>query len=321
LRDTVGEWFYWAFRVSGAQGKTLTFDFGEKERVGYFGPAVSHDLENWKFAGEKTRLSGGSFIYSFGENENCVYFAHSLLYHPNRFNALKLNKKPFAVTPGGNSVNIYETGTGDKYILLTARHHCCESTGSYVLEGAVREFCENPVNGFTVAAVPFVDIDGVINGDQGKNRYPHDHNRDYCDEPVYPVCAELMRFGMEKDVAAALDFHSPGHIGGIDDKCFLVRAANDDSGAYSRFGKFLREETQKSLGCLKFSPEDDYPMDFGWNVDGPVFAKYFAKLPSVKLSATMETPYFGSYETPVSEESMILYGRRVAKALKKFLIK
>ena len=27
LRDTAGEWFYWAFRVTGAAGRTLTFDF------------------------------------------------------------------------------------------------------------------------------------------------------------------------------------------------------------------------------------------------------------------------------------------------------
>ena len=30
LRDTQGDWFYWAFRVRGATGRTLTFDFGDK---------------------------------------------------------------------------------------------------------------------------------------------------------------------------------------------------------------------------------------------------------------------------------------------------
>jgi len=27
LRDTIGDWFYWAFCVEGAQGQTLTFHF------------------------------------------------------------------------------------------------------------------------------------------------------------------------------------------------------------------------------------------------------------------------------------------------------
>ena len=46
LRDTVGDWFYWAFKVSGAQGKTLTFKFNGNY-VGYYGPAISYNLENW----------------------------------------------------------------------------------------------------------------------------------------------------------------------------------------------------------------------------------------------------------------------------------
>lgn len=33
LRGTVGDWFYWAFRVEGAEGKTVTFDFSEKRRM------------------------------------------------------------------------------------------------------------------------------------------------------------------------------------------------------------------------------------------------------------------------------------------------
>ena len=46
LRDTEGDWFYWAFKVSGAQGKKVKFIFDEPHRVGYFGAAVSLDLKN-----------------------------------------------------------------------------------------------------------------------------------------------------------------------------------------------------------------------------------------------------------------------------------
>ena len=74
-----------------------------------------------------------------------------------------------------------------KTILLTARHHACESVANYVLEGlldgllrekySVTEDCK-------VLVVPFMDIDGVEDGDQGKSRFPHDHNRDYLAEPI-----------------------------------------------------------------------------------------------------------------------------------------
>ena len=40
LRDSDGDWFYWAFCIENAQGKELTFHL-QKSRLGYWGPAVS----------------------------------------------------------------------------------------------------------------------------------------------------------------------------------------------------------------------------------------------------------------------------------------
>ena len=81
LRDTVGDWFYWAFCVEGAQGKELTFHF-QQNRLGDWGPAVSHDLKNWRGLDS---VEGDCFTYRFGEDEDKVYFAHNMLYHPDRF--------------------------------------------------------------------------------------------------------------------------------------------------------------------------------------------------------------------------------------------
>ena len=46
LRDTTRDWFYWAFCVEGAAGTTVTFHM-QAVRLGYYGPAVSHDLVHW----------------------------------------------------------------------------------------------------------------------------------------------------------------------------------------------------------------------------------------------------------------------------------
>src|SRR5215213_4902724 len=52
LRDTEGNWFYWAFRVTGAQNRTLTFEFTQQQPVGVRGPAVSlDDGVNWSWLG------------------------------------------------------------------------------------------------------------------------------------------------------------------------------------------------------------------------------------------------------------------------------
>ena len=82
LRDTSEEWFYWAFCVKGAQGKTVKFDIGN-DYLGPFGPAVSHDLKNWHWLNK--RDSDRCFTYTFSQDEACVYFAHDMLYHPKRF--------------------------------------------------------------------------------------------------------------------------------------------------------------------------------------------------------------------------------------------
>ena len=71
LRDTTIDWFYFAFCVEGAEGRELTFNM-QRNRLGYFGPAVSHDLKSWYWLGSSNE---NSFTYRFGENETRVYFA------------------------------------------------------------------------------------------------------------------------------------------------------------------------------------------------------------------------------------------------------
>ena len=58
-------------------------------------------------------------------------------------------------------------GDGNQSVILTSRHHACESTGTYVLEGVLAELIENPIPDTKVFCVPFVDYEGVIRGDQG----------------------------------------------------------------------------------------------------------------------------------------------------------
>ena len=84
LRDTQGDWFYWAFRVRGAAGRTLTFDFGDKAWVGPWGAAVSHDGVNWTWGGAASE-DGKRFTYAFAPDEAEVYFCHDLHYAPARF--------------------------------------------------------------------------------------------------------------------------------------------------------------------------------------------------------------------------------------------
>ncbi len=93
---------------------------------------------------------------------------------------------------------------------------------TYALEGFLsavladdacgRQWQEN----WEVLAVPFLDKDGVENGDSGKNRAPHDHNRDYNEQPLYPEIAALMKQGAKWQlfIPANLAYGEQGPLAG-----------------------------------------------------------------------------------------------------------
>ena len=99
-------------------------------------------------------------------------------------------------------------------MLITARHHACEAMASYVFEGFLKEllsdspFAKEFRSKYVLYAVPFVDLDGVEAGDQGKGRAPHDHNRNYAlSEHLYPEVQAITELDKEKKFAVAVDFH------------------------------------------------------------------------------------------------------------------
>lgn len=316
LRDTTMDWFYWAFCVEGANGETLTFNFRDT-RLGYFGPAVSYDLINWHWLDSD---DGNSFTYTFKENESKVYFAHSMLYHPDRFYSFcdknSIGIKELCIGRKGSNVPYITFGNGKKLIVLTSRHHACESSGNFVLEGVLEELITHPINDIKIVCVPFVDFDGVISGDQGKGRAPFDHNRDYDDdEPsIYPESAAIKKIS-KNGVYMAFDFHSPWHKGGIDDCAFIVQNSFCPIEKLIRFGKIL--EKQINDNSFKYYQENDYPPETKWNKSGPRFTHYMAK--KAELALSLETAYFGTEENKVTDDRLVEFGRCFGKAINEYI--
>ncbi len=316
LRDTEGDWFHWTFCVEGAAGKTLTFRFPSYARVGRFGPAVSHDYETWHW--QNIPSDGSTFTYTFAEDENKVYFSHNMLYRPERFirfcEAHGLTPEVFAHSVKGYDLPALRFGTGDTWILLTARHHACESTGSYVLEGVTETLLKALPADLSVLVVPFVDFDGVTDGDQGKNRKPHDHNRDYTDAPIYEAVSRLMQFEREHPVAYTFDFHSPWHQGEQNDHVFLSRSTEAMEANTNRFAEHFKAE---SAGLpVRYNKTHDVGPNEMWNNEtSPNSKNYFAKRPNVDLTVTLETPYFGLADSRISIPAMLDLGHAFARAI------
>lgn len=316
LRDTQGDWFYWAFCVEGAQDRELTFHF-QDTRLGYWGPAVSRDGENWTWLGESGK---NSFTYRFAPDESKVFFAHHTLYPMARFDRLAqkhgIEIKELCKSKKGRSVPYVEFGDGAQTVILTARHHACESTGSWVLEGVLEELLEHPMPDMKVLCVPFVDLDGVFDGDQGKSRVPHDHNRDYTDAPLYPEVEAIKEYMEKTGANYAFDFHSPWHWGGKNDMIFIVRKTAELDDEIDRFGTILESECGEDT--MKYKTGHDQLFGQDWNKGGSTFATEALKHPECALAFTLESAYFGTADNVVTPEKLISLGRAFARAAKRF---
>ena len=321
LRDTAHgtDWFYFAFCVEGAEGKTVTFHF-QKNRLGYFGPAVSHDLKSWHWLGT---CGEDEFTYTFGEREHKVYFAHSMLYHPERFLTFArehgLHVEALCRSRHGREVPCVFLGEGERCILLTARHHACESTGNYVLEGFLTQWLKTPCEGYRVLCVPFVDYDGVVDGDQGKARVPRDHNRDYIagERAIYPETEKIREFADAYGCKYGFDFHSPWHKGGVNDCAFIVHKTFEKGNRLRAFGELLEGELTED--AFRYYTKDDFPYMQGWNQPSAGFGSYMLEKEDNEMAFTLETAYFGTPDNVISQRGMLALGEAFARALLRYI--
>jgi hypothetical protein len=216
-------------------------------------------------------------------------------------------------------------------VLVTARHHACEMMASYALEGLLESVVGDEETGrwfrrnAELAAIPFVDKDGVEEGDQGKNRRPHDHNRDYGGESLYPSVAALRSWApawSEDRLRVTLDLHCPYIRGRHNDVIYIVGSpAPENWVQQQRFGELL--ETVRR-GPLPYRASDNLPFGQAWNTQENYgkevsSSQWFGGLSGVKLAATFELPYAEAGGAVVTPESARALGADLARALKAYL--
>ncbi|MBC8356735.1 MAG: hypothetical protein H8E66_32570 [Planctomycetes bacterium] len=225
-------WFYWYFEATASKPGRVHFVFPEKVAgfkngaIGFQGPAISIDSgATWKWMGADN-VDGSSFFFVFSETNQRVRFAVTIPYVQHNLdefltkNVDNAHLKTSVLTKSrhGRDVKLLQIGKSSpevKRVLVTARHHATETIASYVLEGFLQEAMSDRPAGeafrkkYAMFAVPLVDKDGVEEGDQGKNRKPHDHNRDYGDESIYPEIQAIKELDKAQGFQFALDFHCP----------------------------------------------------------------------------------------------------------------
>ncbi|MBN2295863.1 MAG: hypothetical protein JXM70_25760 [Pirellulales bacterium] len=347
LRDTKGNWFYWSFRVRGAEGGELTFRFN-RNVIGVRGPAVScNEGKSWRWLyGKALKSPQNSFTYKFGPDEKSVRFCVAMPYQKGNLGALfkKYSARNdfvvehHATSRKGRDVPRFRFGSirsEPKYrILLTCRHHACEMMASWTLEGLVDTVMANDSRGewlrenVEFLCIPMVDLDGVEDGDQGKNRKPHDHNRDYYPEPpIYPEVAAIKQFvpkWSKGRLRMALDLHCPflygkSNVKGGNQSLFFVGNPKEDSfEKLMSFSKILEEVLK---GPIKYDSRRNLPWGESWNTlkEPRMFARWADNLPGISIATVLEIPYADISGEPVTIESARALGADLAAAIERWL--
>ncbi|MBN2713119.1 MAG: hypothetical protein JXR97_11915 [Planctomycetes bacterium] len=347
MRDTGCDWFYWKCRVCGGEGRTISFRFtGVVGPIGLKGPCFSTDRgESWKWLGLETVANDWrNFSYSFGPDEKEVWFCVSVPYLEsdlNRFldrhqNNPALRKSILCTSRKGRAVELLHIGCIDREpahrVLLSSRHHCCEMMATWSLEGLLETVLGESEDGnwlranVEFAAVPFMDKDGVEDGDQGKGRTPHDHNRDYGEkEGIYPETRALKSFATDwakGKLRSAIDMHCPWLRGEHNEVIYQVGCNNENIWQEQiAFGKILEEVR---TGEIPYLQANDLAFGTAWNTaanysDKMSCAEFYRSIPGIVHATTLEVPYAEASGATVSSESAKAFGRDMARALRIYL--
>ena len=194
-----------------------------------------------------------------------------------------------------NSYGVSENSTPGVYLI--ARQHAGETPGSWVLDGLLRRAAEvASANDLIIWAVPFANLDGVVDGDYGKDPFPHDLNRAWTIPPmrheVAVIQGDMTRWSRRCRPALVVDLHAPGPTETDGAYFFLPRASQSEESIEA-----IRKVAAAVLpslpgGLVSQTPirQPDYPSR--WSEEGVLNVHVWDAFNIPCIS--METPYSSS---------------------------
>jgi hypothetical protein len=202
---------------------------------------------------------------------------------------------------------------------------------SYVLEGIIDEVLADTDDGRWLRQqveffiVPMVDKDGVEDGDQGKNRKPRDHNRDYVGTSIHPEVAairERLPAWSAGKLRFAMDMHCPAARGPTHEIVYFVCGPNEKM--WGEIGKFCKTLEMIQTGPIVYRMKNNLLFGQGWNTQanftsGKPFSHWAAELPGVRAATTIEVAYANAEGNTVTDESARALGHDLARALRRYL--
>lgn len=347
LSGTAGEWFYWNFRAVASTPQTWYFRATKPNLLTNRGAAYSKDGgATWQWLDTKDYLGDRLFSFTFERADQTVRFSMGMPYtqvHLERFLADfsesgHLRRDSLCISEGGRPVEKLVVGAArdkaDYKLLVTARAHACEMMGNYVMEGMLSVLLsENPGmralrDNVSFWFIPFLDKDGVEDGDQGKNRIPRDHNRDYSGESIYASIRSLREQvpTWVGDVPwVGIDLHNPWIKGENNEWIYFV--GNGNSEISSEQERLVEILAKGHRGPMKFTQKEGFlPFGVAWNTgsnydQGVSFGQWAAGFQGngLKMATTLEFPYAVNHGQTVTAEGARAFGVDLMYALQEYL--
>lgn len=338
LKDnTSQDWFYWYFAVESARAQRLTFVSTKRNVMTNAGPAISYDKgKRWQWLAKDFDAARNVFSVDLPGDGVQIRFSLAMPYLESNLQQFlnkssiseKLQIDTLCITSGGRVVDRITLRPVERQVkhklLFTARHHACEMMANYVIEGMI-EHLSDKVNGLGLECVfiPFVDKDGVEEGDQGKYRIPRDHNRDYEGKSLYASTAairEWVPLWSEGKLRFALDIHCPWVKNENNEHIYFVGKA---SGALAEKEKdFARLLEKNRKGELEYFYELGGYMPFGegWNVagnytQGKSFTSWASDIEGVEFSMALEFPYALNRDQIITAQNARSFGNDLGRAV------
>ncbi|MEX0744083.1 MAG: M14 family zinc carboxypeptidase, partial [Phycisphaeraceae bacterium] len=323
-------------------GRTARVRFTHPHCLTRGGACVSADggrTWRWHAATLDPQLEG--FDYTFAA-DGPVRFALAIPYTQADFDAWLTDHRPhpdlrvetLCTTEAGRAVELLRLGRevddAPHRVAVIARQHCCESLASFELEGLMEAVLADDDAGRWLrdnvawAVVPFMDKDGVEAGDQGKNRQPHDHNRDWV-EGRYPsvrAVRELIAdWSADDGVSLTLDLHCPWLRGEHNEDIYIVGSSNP--AVWREQQAFAAHLERVNDSPLPYEAAKTLPHGQAWNVGGSAeptsFGRWSANVAGAPLAATIEFPYALAGGATITADAARAFGRSVARAVREYL--
>jgi hypothetical protein len=292
---------------------------------------------NWHWLSDKTGASAKEFSYTFGADEKEVYFSQCINHTEKNLNLFlekyknnpALKVETLCKSEKGRNIEllrICENKNAPFKVFLASRHHCAETMGTYALEGIIETALSDTEDGKWLREhcdffiVPFVDKDGVEDGDQGKNRKPHDHNRDYIQRKYNSVEAitEQVPKWLDGKPLFFLDLHCPWYRGQDESVYFWGNAAPLWE-EIKRFGTILEKERK---GTVPYWERNNKKNTVNY-IKEPNLQKceeWGLTLPNAVFSATMEIAFANAEGSVVVDaDSTRKLGNDFARSIRVYL--